>query len=268
MDNQGGSILYQKVMIVQKADLEYAIWMPPTLAKILLAGFLIATIIGIGIFETTQRPTLEESVRSALREIGMDRTYGMHVETHVIIGDRDLFIDGDYHIDAPENAYASYATTTLRVHGSGETHSFSLGNTSIGNQVWVSVTTESELLQVTLPVTNGWRSFDADAIPEAFAGVAIHGPILDTALLFSADGTHLAFVETLELGEETRYVFTLADPSEKPGGTLQTLFERIGDGTVSISFTDNRISHVVFSGNDYTSTTTFESSISPIIPPL
>ncbi len=242
--------------------------MPGFLAKTLLFGGILLVIVAIGIFEAQKGPELDESVRMALRELGMDRIYGMRVETLVGLGDRGLAIEGLYRIDAPQDAYASEATTTLIIRESGEKHSFSLGNMSLGDTVYVSVASESPLLTRTLPLTGGWRSFESKAIPEQFRGIAVHGPILDNALLFEEEGAHLAFLEKSEDENGQRYAFRLSDPEAVAGGTLATLFERIGEnGRVYVWLNDGRIVRALFTGSDYTSTTTFTSDIVPITLP-
>jgi hypothetical protein len=247
--------------------LKYASGMSSARAKVLLFGVIILGIIGIGIFESRRSPTLDERVRTPLRELGLDRTYAMKVETHTILGDRELFIEGIYRIDAPAESYASEATTTLRILETGETHAFSLRNVSLGDTVYVSVSTESPLLSRTLPLTEGWRSFESAAIPAAFVGIAVHGPILDTALLFGEDVAHLEFVEKRE--GEGRYTFKLAEPDARKGGALQTIFERVGEnGRINVFFKDERVSHFVLSGSEYTSTTTLIRETSRILPPL
>lgn len=249
--------------------LKYANCMSGFVAKTLVLGGILMGIIGIGIFEAQRTPELNDAARAALRETGMDRAYAMHVETLVELGDRELAIDGIYRIDAPLQAYASESTTTLTIRDSGEAHSFSLRNVSMEDIVYVSVASESPLLTHTLPLTNGWRSFESAAIPAQFSGIAVHGPILDNALLFGEDGAHLTFVEEIGEGEEKHYAFKLSDPQAQPGGTLQTLFERIGvDGRARVWIKEGRISMFVLSGSDYVSTTTLLSDEVPITPPL
>jgi hypothetical protein len=237
-------------------------------AKTLTLGAIILIILGIGVFEAHKDPELDDNVRAALREIGMSRTYAMQVNTRVRIDDRDLAIEGLYYIDTPLQAYASQSTTTLTTE-SGETHAFTLKNVSLGEMVYVSVATESALLMRTLPLTNGWQSFASAEIPQQFAGIAVHGPILDNARIFAEEGAYLEFVEEIEGDEGVEYVFKLKDPRAEPGGTLGSLFGRIGvQGFVKVWLEDGRVTRTVFSGEGYTSTTTFISGVFSITPPL
>lgn len=247
--------------------LAYATSMSSTVAKILVFSALLLGLLLIGVIESWKTPDLEESVRSALREVGNDRTYSMRVETLSTLDDRTLAIDGIYRIDAPRDAYASESTTTLTVIETGETHAFSLRNISLSDTVYVSVSSASPLLARTLPLTDGWQSFKSGDIPAALSGIATEGPILDNALIFADDGAHLQFIETTPEGA---HLFTLRDPRARIGGVLQTLFERIGvSGHITVWLHDDTVSQFVFTGEDYVSTTTMLREPSPpIAPPL
>lgn len=239
--------------------------MSETFAKATFFGVLLLGLITIGLFEAWKTPNLEESVLSAIRDAGHDRTYAMRVETLSQLGDRTLAIDGIYRIAAPNDSYASESTTTLTVLETGEMHSFSLQNISIGETVYVSVTSESPLLTRTLPLTEGWQSFSSDTIPPTLAGIATRGPILDNALIFAEDGSHLEFLEITPGGA---YLFKLRNPHAQIGGVLQTLFERIGgDGRITVWLEGGTVSQFVFTGDDYVSTTTMRGEPTPIAPP-
>ena len=237
------------------------------MAKTLFFGALILGLLSIGAYEAWKAPDFDESVREALRELGHNRTYAMRVQTSSFMDDRTLLIDGVYRIDAPQDAYASESTTTLTVLETGETHTFSLRNVSVKDMVYVSVASESALLSHTLPLTDGWRAFSSTDIPPEYDGIALRGTILDNALLFADDGTHLHYVDRTAEGA---YVFRLRDPRANIGGSLQTLFERIGaEGRVTVWIKDAEVSQFVFSGTNYVSTTTLlREPLTPITPPL
>ncbi len=250
--------------------LAYARDMSGLAAKTLVLGGIIFAIIIVGFLEARKGAELDELVRDTLRQLGMNRTYGMRAETRVDIGDRILSIDGTYRIDTPAKSYSSNSRTTLTVKNTGETHSFTLQNISLGEKVYVSVSTDSPLLRQTLPLTEGWRSFDSRAIPEEFVGIAVYGPILDNTRIFADEGAHLTFLEKKVEDSGEQYVFKLSNPRDEIGGTLQTLFERIGsEGRVFVWLREGRVSHFVFTGKDYVSTTTLMGGeLDPITPPL
>lgn len=216
--------------------------------------------------------TLDEEIRQALIHIGENRSYAMNVETLVTMYDRDMTIKGTYYIDDPRHTYASFSTTTLRVPETNETHTFSLGLISINNDSYIHITTSSPLLKKTLPLTP-WQHVSEEALQSTFKGIATKGPILDTALIFSNSLRYLHFRERGEdakLDDSTfeRYVFSLSDPNVTPGGTLQTLFERVGgNGTIEVWARSGTPELIVLSGERYHSTTTLLSIPIAVTPP-
>jgi hypothetical protein len=228
--------------------------------RMILAGLAVVGVL-LYLFWQPAESSLDQELRGELIKIGQNRSYAMEVDTWVSVYDRNLSIVGRYLLDEPNRAYASYSTTTLEVPKTGEKHSFSLGIISLQDNSYLQLLTESPVLKKTLPLTS-WRYVPKETLETEFKGIASGGPILDTAKLFSDNLRYVVFRERREDSELNgntfeRYVFTLAEPEAKPGGTLQTLFERIGSGgTIEVWVQEHTPRLFVFSGPSYYSTTT------------
>lgn len=228
-----------------------------------------ATSIGIWYFLQPQRVLEDSLLLRVFERINTITSYTQSVETEITLSDRTLIVRGEYYLNGPENSFESIATTTLRipVGAKDEEHSFTLRNISIGDQVYSRIETQSPVLRETIPHSPEWRHFTKGQIPEAFADIAVSGPILDNLLLFSQSGVYLRLLESHgeeALGDErfARYSFVLSESIPRLGGTLGTLVGRIGDsGRVDIWIdpASATLKQAVFTGENYHSTTTFFS---------
>jgi hypothetical protein len=226
-------------------------------------------------------PELDAAFKQMLEDISAVRAYTQYVQTEIAMSDRHLRVVGTYYIDEIGNRFASSATTTLTMPDlppSEREHSFTLQNVSIGVNVYTRIETESELLKKTIPASPRWQRFQKDNIPSTFDNIAVPGPILDNLKLLGAGGTYLTLQGTPAIekwNDEllTRYSFVLSDTAPKnSGGTLQALFERIGDGTIDVWLDTETavLKFMRFENDSYISTTTvhYEGAPPPIIAPV
>lgn len=236
-----------------------------TALAIIVVFIFVATSLGIWYSLQPPGPKNDELLERTFSGIAVITSYTQSVETEIDLSDRKLLVSGEYYLNGPDNRFESVATTTLRISvgTKDEEHSFTLRNISIGEDVYSKIDTRSPVLAQTIPHSPEWRHFSKNQIPEAFADIAISGPILDNLLLFR-DGAFLELIQSY--GEETwgnerlvRYAFTISREAPEAGGTLATLLGRIGDGRVDMWIEPESASlrHAVFSGPSYHSTTTF-----------
>lgn len=205
-------------------------------------------------------------LRNTFANAPVIHAYTQHVATETDIAERTLRVEGVYHINRTSSSFSSSATTTLTIPDGSEPQVFNLANVSVGEDVYVKVETADESLRSRIPHSPEWRHFNRLQIPDAFKDIAIAGPILDNMLLFSENGVFLRLVDNRgreDWGSESlaRYSFTLKNTPESVGGTLRTLFDRIGDGTVDIWVDPDRaeVRHMVVASDAYYSTTTFSN---------
>lgn len=219
---------------------------------------------------------LDGLLATSLATYGDISSYEQQVETAALFPDRNLYIEGIYRVDRDRMRFETISTTTLSFPGGPSDINFSLQNRALGRQVYVHVHTSSPVLKGTIPSHEEWRHFSADAIPEAYRGIAVPGPILDNLLVLSEKGAYLSLREQptriVEGGKTlVRYVFARSSKEPSPG-TLQALLARVGnDGTV-ILWLDEATRQPIrlsFVGANYHSTTTLSrlGEMIPIEPP-
>ncbi len=227
-----------------------------------------ATLIGVGYSYVllTAPPKLDNRMLSALKAVQALGSYEMAVETRTRFSDRDMTVSGTYLLDLRNERYASLATTTLQIpnaRGRIESHSFTLENISIGDDVYLRIDTESPLLRESIPYSAEWRQFTGGTIPAEFTDIAVHGPVLNNLALFSGNGKYLRLLEkpqefVIEGVRLFRYRFELSDTaSDVSGGTLRSLLNRIGRGSVDVWLDETPAVRVMtVHGENYVSTTT------------
>jgi hypothetical protein len=236
----------------------------------ILVGVSIAALLLFGWlwFVRKSAPVADDMLLSALASVPGTDSYTQTAATETEIAGRNLKVEGIYHVDRKNGRFASSATTTLTIPDNDERQIFNLMNISIGEDVFVKIETTDEDLQARIPHSPEWKHFSRMTVPVAFADIAVSGPILDNLLLFSENGAYLRLTENHgkeKWGEEEllRYAFVVADDAPKEaGGTLQTLLDRIGDGTVDIWIDGDGtgIRHMVVASGQYHSTTTFSNA--------
>jgi hypothetical protein len=188
-------------------------------------------------------------------------SYEQYVETEASFPGRGLAIQGTYRVDRLRGRYEGISTTTLSFPGGPRNIAFSLHNIAIGRFVYVQVHTSSPALKGTIPATEGWQRFPADAIPETYQGIAVPGPILDNLRILSAIGTFIVPDGSPERVPGTQqlaqYRFKARSNTEEPG-TLQALLSHIQNGTVFVWIDTETAKPVrlAFHAPSYHSTTT------------
>ncbi|MEN9413256.1 MAG: hypothetical protein RLZZ342_343 [Candidatus Parcubacteria bacterium] len=189
-------------------------------------------------------------------------SYEQHVETEAAFPGRGLSIQGIYRVDRLRGRYEGISTTTLSFPGGPKNIAFSLHNTAIGRFVYVHVHTSSPVLKGTIPATDTWQRFSADAIPETYQGIAVPGPILDNLRILNTVGTYIVqnnYPERTQEGDRklARYTFTAHSVTEEPG-TLQALLSHIQNGIVVvwIDIETAKPVRLAFHAPSYHSTTT------------
>lgn len=246
-----------------------------TLVSIILIVFS-CTSLFLWLSLVPKAPTEDTLLRRAYEQIATVRAYTQSVQTEVQLADRLLQVDGRYYHNGAESRFASIATTTLVILNGkkSEKHSFTLQNISIYNDVYTKIDTESDILRSTIPHTPLWQHFKKDSIPEQFVNISVSGPVLDNLLLFNENGAFLDLVQShgsSKWGDTSLEKYTLKLSNEAPmgvGGTLGTLLGRIGkDGHVEVWIESESaiIRYMVFTGENYVSTTSISAINTPYI---
>jgi len=150
-------------------------------------------------------------------------------------------------------------------------------NISLNDDVYFKIETTSEFLRNTIPHSPEWQHYKRDRVPPQLTDIAIWGPIIDTLLLFRNEG---AYIQLLDIHGESRwaedilarYTFQRSDEdTDHIGGTLATLLQRIGGGTVDIWIdpSTKTVRHIVITSDNYVSTTTLSNinTVSGIVSP-
>ena len=226
-----------------------------------------------------QRPdTLDPAAKKILDQAGSAHSYIAEVETQVNVGNKSLHIIGTYLIDSSANRFASFSTTTLLSSKGRDTESsFTLGNISIGDDVYTRIQTSSPALMKTIQHSATWQHFKSNAIPPSYVGIATPGPVLDNLLLVGENQRYLTFVKKSSERKNghvvQRYTFKLSKTIAKAGGTLEALSGRItSDGIIDIwiDTASSTLLSLIFTNNTYHSTTTVSMLNAPlsILPPL
>ena len=173
-----------------------------------------------------------------LERIPAITSYIQDVTTKTAVGDRTLTITGTYLIDGPSARFSSKATTTLAIPNEG-THDFVLENISIGTAVYTRLTTTSSLLRESIPQSPEWQRFEKDSIPERWRDIAVSGPTLDILLLFRENGSYLEEIPDTDDDPLTLLYKLSSHAPRDAGGTLGTLAQRIGNGTVRLTIAES-----------------------------
>lgn len=231
------------------------------------AAVLIGALVGTHWLMT--RPQFDESLTTAFQTAADVYAYTQEDVTETDISGRTLRIEGVYYNNARTGAYVSAATTTIMIPDDGE-HTFSLENTSVGDDVYTRVVTESPLLRNQIAFDAAWHHFRRDAIPSEFQDIAVSGPILDHLALFTRNGSYLNLLEgplTDASSTMPQYTFRLAPGAHRnAGGTLATLMDRIDDGRIRIWIdSEHRIRQIVIEDESFRSTTTLSGFNEPRI---
>ena len=247
--------------------------------KILLGVSITLILIIVVLLFTDYSQKRDKTLQAALSNISTISSYSQQVETETIESGRKIQVSGTYHIDRQRNKFYSLSTTTLFVPddtGDLQNHSFTLENISIANVVYTKITTESEMLAKTIPVTEKWERFIAGSIPPKFNNIAIAGPVVDNARLFAKKGGYLKVLD--EPGEDVidgrphmRYVFALKEESFSSEGSLDlgTIPQRIGREGTAEAWVDNetrQITKIILKNAPYVSETRLSNHGSP--PPI
>lgn len=247
----------------------------------LMAALVVVSVLSASVtyYFLTKKPEIDAPMTAVLQKVSEADVYTQFVETEFVVGMRHFAIKGTYRNNSTEGRYESVSTTTLMFLDSPSEplHSFTLHNISVGNEIYTKLETESELLKKTVPLSKEWQRFTRGAVPDAFADIAVSGPVLDNIRILDKEGMYLALTESPydeTWGEETlrRYHFVLSDAAEaKVGGTLETLFARVGDGSVDvwIDAQAGEVRYIRFENPPYYSTTTlsFGNSLPAIAAP-
>lgn len=193
--------------------------------------------------------------------------------TEVDVSGRRLTIEGVYENDAPNHRYTSSATTSVLIPNEGG-HAFNLTNISIGDDVYTRISTESSLLRLQMPLEDRWHHFTKENIPASLHNVVVIGPIMDHILLFQDKGSLLTPAGESETRNHDGVSYTVfpvqvATRDHAVGGTLATLLERIGSGTVRVWVSNqDSIDMITIENHDFRSTTTVTNRNSPrLVPP-
>lgn len=220
----------------------------------------------------------DEQFKDAMAALGALTSYRQHVAMETDISARHLLIEGEYDVDRAHDRYRSTATTSLSaLDGAFEgVHAFTLSHVALPPEVYVSVTSESELLSGSIPKTDGWKHFTDGAVPYEFQNVAVAGPVMDTLTLFSDDGAYLGVTKApIEEGETRRYTLQLNKKAFKERGldAVGIFVERLGeDGTIDVWFdtATHRIQKLRLSNPPYLSYTEYSelNSVPPITAPI
>ncbi len=216
---------------------------------------------------------IDEHLKSAFTNVERVTSYNQNSQTEIDLSDRRLHIEGVYSLNGPRLEFASIATTSILIptQNGTVTHSFTLENISIQDDLYTKIDTSSPLLRASIP-HGPWRHFKKNAVPTELKDIAVSGPILDTLLLFSSQGSYVSLItshgDTMWNQEKMRrYTFKLSpEVRALHGGTLETLVGRIATGTVDIWIDrEDTIRHAVLNGDTYHSTTTFSHFNTPPI---
>lgn len=244
--------------------------------RVLLSIILVGAVgLSVGIYFAYRHDpsaALDERVTKALESTQTPRMYEMRVDTETTVSGRSMRISGLYRLNFETKSFGSYGTTTLFTPDLPQkSHTFSLDNVSIGDDIYVRIDTKSPLLQKTIPYSPAWRHFTAASIPPQFKNIAVSGPVLDTLALLGEGGSYLAATQPVrdtQFGSSTVHVYSfgLSKKARKvQGGTLQPLIERIASGTVELLVDDTpAVRGVVVRSDNYVSTTTILSVNSPL----
>lgn len=228
----------------------------------ILGSFLVILLGIAGYFGyriSSDRPIVpDQRLLDALVEIAAVHSYTQEVKTVAEFPSRRLEISGIYLVDRAAGSYDSLATTTLILEDQKQRVSFTLHNISIGADVYTRVESGDEALETTIPLGTEWHHFRSNSIPEEYIGISIPGPILDNLRILSEEGRYVHLIQPPE--EESgryRYIFELSgETPPPPGGNLQALIDRIGDGTISVWITaSSTVEQLVFDAATYHSTT-------------
>lgn len=242
----------------------------PMTRTYLVAGgaLLVAALVCIHWMST--QPEFDADLTEAFQRASEVYAYTQEDITETVISDRTLHIEGLYHNNTRAGRFWSIATTTIVIPDDGE-HEFSLANISFGDEVYTRVVTESPILREQIAFDAAWHRFRRDAIPTEFQNIAISGPILDHLALFSDGGKHLDLVEgpltETATSSERVYVFRLAlGARSEAGGTLATLMERIGDGSIRVWIdSEHLIRRIAIHDELFHSTTTLSRFNEPAV---
>lgn len=236
--------------------------------RALIFAVVVLCALALGAYLYWTRPeAFDPALQKAFSNAANAGSYEEQVQTQDSLSGRTLNVDGTYLLDAPADRYASFSTTTLVTVGSKKPVIFSLDNISIGSDLYTRVQTESNV-PLAVPSSKTWQHFQADAIPSAYAGIAVAGPLLDNLKLFEGGGKYLTLtgepVQEQQGGATlTHYTFKLSPAADlSSSGTLGVLMERIGEGgsiDVWIDTSDGTIRYMRFKNASYVSTTTISN---------
>ena len=244
---------------------------------------LFGILAGVAYHLYSRPPQLDAPILKVIANVSSIDSYVQHVDTEVVFPDRTLTIVGTYLNDFAAERFASLSTTTLAIPDQPvelREHTFTHENIAIGNDVFLRVDTESDLLKQTGTITYGpdWHHFTDRVIPEGFTDIAVPGPIHDSLVLLSENGTFLTLTEKhgkVMWGSEEfrRYTFIPSGLPAPADSSLKALLERIGPGGTIDVWIDERTStvrYLVTANDEYRSTTTVSGINTPLTvePPL
>lgn len=231
-----------------------------------LVGLVVLVVALGGWWYWTHRgPQLDSLAKKALENIETVTSYRQHVETETYIEDRHIKVVGDYTINETDKQFSSEAVTTLTLPDK-TSHSFSLQTITLGDTLFAKVQSQSPALNLTVPSSPEWKSFNIQAIPDTYREIATPRPPMDNLALFKNAGTYLIIKES-RVDEEkngerlARYVFNLSSKAfTETTGPVSMIAERVGvHGTVEVWIreSDAQIRHLRYSNAPYISTTEF-----------
>lgn len=188
------------------------------------------------------------------------------METGNRSGGGDLHIIGVYLVDHAHKEFAAYSTTTLERAGQSPI-SFLLDDLSLGSDVYVRVKNETPAFRLAVPADGTWQHFPAYAIPSAYAGIAVAGPLVDDLALLADNGAYVSFVKDdgpahLEGALLTRYTLALSPSvTTAPTSVVRDTAKLVGpNGAIDLWIDPSNATVVAMrltNGSTYTSTTTF-----------
>lgn len=238
------------------------------------ATAVLSILLVVGLVFLIDSPT-DPSFERTIERIPSISSHHEYVETQVEISDRILTIEGVYLSDRQNGAYAGYSTTTITLPDlplDRRTHTFTHANISVGPDVYTRIQTSSSFLKESIPHSDTWQHFKRSEIPRAFADIAVPGPIIENLRFLDQRGAYLRLIKSGSDALEGReyHTFTFELTGKEAEGNLQTVMDRIGDGTVELwADKDTDLPHrMVFRGPGYWATTTFSFvNNGPITPP-
>lgn len=240
---------------------------------VILTG--IGVIAAISIFIAVSRqsevreygPLLAQFIESASHTV----PYRADVEVSIPQSGKMLSIEGLYFVNHETREYYSFSTTSVTdIDNTTPSISFTIENIALNNWVYLRITPLDAYSRKTVRGTDSWVDFPANEIPVKYTDIAVSGPVQDNLALFSENGSLIELLKSERSGgadspTET-YTFKLSSKGmTAPSGPVRAIADHIGSLGyiyVTIPGPDNSDARMIFSGNNYSATTTIRTKVS------